>query len=164
MMPTYLDAVAEAHTMAKMILHRYVDDLKPEEFRHQPTPGANNAGWIVGHLARTARTACERLGVTELPAVPEGWADQYKPTKASATADQKYGDPKELVRLFDAHEDCLIAALRKADEKKLAEPPPFQSPLFSNVGQMLHFLALHISMHAGQLSIIRRSLGRPPIT
>jgi uncharacterized damage-inducible protein DinB len=163
-MASFQDAIAEAHGTARTLLHRYVDDLKPEEFRHQPLPGANNAGWIVGHLARTARTACERLGVTDLPPLPDGWADQFKPTKSAAAPEQPIGDPAESLRIFDLHSERLMAAVRKADDKKLAEPPPFQSPLFSNLGQMLLFLGLHTSMHAGQLSVIRRSLGKPPIT
>ena len=35
--------------------------------------------------------------------------------------------------------------------------------MFATLGEMLNFMALHAAMHAGQITIIRRSLGRPPI-
>src|SRR5262245_35730471 len=162
--PSYVEAVAQSHGIAKAVVHRYVDDPKPEEFFHQPVPGANHAAWIVGHLARTARQACEGLGLQDLPPLPQDWDADYRITKTMAPAGQKAGDPKELLRLFDLHEDRLIAGLKHVDAAKLAEPPSFQSPLFSNRGQMIHFLSMHAAMHAGQLSVIRRSLGKPPIT
>lgn len=161
--PTYLDALAQAHVAAKAILHRYVDDLKPEEFLHQPIPGANHAAWVVGHLARSARVACEQLGLPDLPELPKDWDADYRPTRAAAPARQKAGDPMEMLRLFDLHQDKLIAGLKTADLAKLAEPAPWPSPLFADRGQFIHFLSIHVAVHAGQLSLIRRSLGKAPV-
>ena len=36
-------------------------------------------------------------------------------------------------------------------------------PMFATIGELANFMALHAAMHAGQVTIIRRSLGRPPI-
>ena len=74
------DLIAGGHRMARQLLHRMVDDLSPAEFRHQPVPGANSAAWVVGHLALTARRTAERLGATDLPAVPPGLADRLTVT------------------------------------------------------------------------------------
>jgi uncharacterized damage-inducible protein DinB len=35
--------------------------------------------------------------------------------------------------------------------------------MFSTPGEMLSFMSVHTAMHAGQVTIIRRSLGRPPL-
>jgi hypothetical protein len=35
--------------------------------------------------------------------------------------------------------------------------------MFKTPGQLAHFMAIHTTMHAGQISMIRRSLGRPPV-
>ena len=58
----------------------------------------------------------------------------------------------------------LIAAIPKADPAKLAEPPTFQTPMFADRGEGFLFMGLHTAMHMGQLSIIRRMLGYPPVS
>jgi hypothetical protein len=155
------DLIAGGHRMAKHFLHRMVDDLSPAEFRHHPVPGANSAAWVVGHLALTARRTAERLGVTDLPAVPPGLADRLTVTKQPAGDQADLGDPAELVKLFDACTDSLIEAARALPAEALVGPT--KAPLASNAGEGLVFLALHVAMHSGQLSTIRRSLGKPPV-
>ena len=36
-------------------------------------------------------------------------------------------------------------------------------PLATNRAEAIQFGAIHIAMHTGQLSTIRRSLGKPPV-
>ncbi|HMO34829.1 MAG TPA: DinB family protein, partial [Gemmatales bacterium] len=67
------DAIAYSLRTSQKLFHRYVDDLLPEEFQHRPCLGANNALWIMGHLTAVDRAQLERLGVTELPSLPEGF-------------------------------------------------------------------------------------------
>jgi hypothetical protein len=157
------DAIAYALRTSKALFHRYLDDLKPHEFDHQPCPGGNSAAWVVGHLIRTDRRSLTWLGVADLPTVPDGFEERFAPTRAAAAGQGGYGDPKELMALFDAHRDRLIAAVLAADEAVLREPPSIQSPLFADKGEGLLFMGLHTAMHLGQVSIIRRSLGYPPI-
>jgi uncharacterized damage-inducible protein DinB len=158
------EAIAYALRTSKALFHRYLDDLKPQEFEHQPCPGGNSAAWIVGHLVRTDRRSLGWLGATELPAVPDGFEERFSPTRTAASEQKGYDDAKELVALFDAHRDRLIAAVLAADESKFPEPPPMQSPLFADRGEALLFMALHTAMHLGQVSTIRRSLGYPPVS
>jgi hypothetical protein len=158
------EAIAYSLRTSKALFHRYLDDLKPQEFEHQPCPGGNSAAWVAGHLIRTDRRSLSWLGATDLPAVPDGFEERFIPTRAAAAEQKGYGDPKELMVLFDAHRDRLIDAVLAADESKFAEPAPMQSPLFTDRGEALLFMALHTAMHLGQVSIIRRSLGYPPVS
>ncbi len=157
------DAIAYSLRISKALFHRYLDGLKPQEFEHRPCPGGNSAAWIVGHLIRTDRRTLGWLGVTDLPAVPDGFEERFAPTRSAASGPGGYGDPKELMALFDAHRDRLIAAVQAADDAKLREPPSVQSPLFADKGEGALFMGLHTAMHLGQITIIRRSLGYPPI-
>ena len=158
------EAIAYALRTSKALLHRYLDDLKPQEFEHQPCPGGNTVAWIVGHLVRTDRRSLGWLGVIGLPAVPDGFEERFTPTRSAAAEQKGFGDPKELVALFDAHRDRLIEAVLAADESMFHELPSIQSPLFTDRGEALLFMALHTSMHLGQVSTIRRSLGYPPVS
>jgi uncharacterized damage-inducible protein DinB len=164
MFATPNEAIAYALRASKLLFHRYLDDLKPAEFDHQPAAGANSAAWIVGHLVRTDRRTLTWLGVTDPPPAPAGFEERFAPTRAAATGQGGYGDPKELLALFDAHRDRLIAAVLAADPARFAEPPSFQSPIFADKGEGLLFMALHTALHLGQVSTIRRSLGYPPVS
>ncbi|HET6573360.1 MAG TPA: DinB family protein, partial [Fimbriiglobus sp.] len=158
------DAIAYALRTSKALFHRYLDDLKPQEFEHQPCPGGNTAAWIVGHLVRTDRRSLGWLGAADLPPVPDGFEERFTPTRAAAAEQKGYGDAKELVALFDAHRDRLIAAVLAADEATLRGPSPMQTPLFADRGEALLFRALHTAMHLGQVSTLRRRLGYPPVS
>ena len=158
------EAIAYSLRSSKLMFHRYLDDLKAEEFQHRPCLGANNAGWIVGHLTCIDRAQLEKLGATPLPELPAGFQDRFATTKAAATGtNADFGDPAELIRHFDEHRDLLIRTVEKLPGDVLQSPPPWNSPLFADRGESLLFVGVHTAMHLGQLSIIRRSLGRPPL-
>jgi hypothetical protein len=159
MTPT--DLAAGGYRMAKLLLHRMTDDLTAAEFRHQPVPGANSAGWVVGHLAVTLRRTAERLGATDLPPAPAN-AAVFAATKQPAGAQADLGDPAELIRLFDACADRVEAAI-KALPAALDGPSQAPGPFANNHGEAILFGSLHVAMHSGQLSTIRRSLGKPPV-
>ena len=66
--------------------------------------------------------------------------------------------------LFNEHRDRLVEAVGRATPEQLDEPlERAMPPMFRTPGEMANFLGAHTAMHAGQISIIRRSLGRPPI-
>src|SRR5207248_1390258 len=134
--------------MTKVLIHRYIDDLTPEEFRHQPVPGANSAAWVVGHLALSLRRSAERLGAANLPAAPAGLADRFGQTKQPAGAQADLGDPAELVRLFDGCIDAVEAAAKGLPMAALEGPSPFPGPIARNFAEGMLFGALHVAMHA----------------
>lgn len=164
MFQTAQQAIAYSLRSSKLMFHRYLDDLKPEEFQHRPCLGANNAAWIIGHLTSTDRSQLERLGTSPLPALPEGFKERFATTRAAATGtNADFGDPTELMKHFDEHRDLLIKTVEATTDESLRAEAPFQSPLFADRGESLLFLGVHTAMHLGQLSVIRRSLGRPPL-
>jgi hypothetical protein len=159
---TPTEALVYSLSVSKFMTHRFVDDLKPAEFEYQPCPGGNCAAWVLGHLTLTDRRTLTWLGMTDLPSLPPGYEERFKTTRTVAGEQKGYGEPAELVRLFDDHRDRLIAAVPKADPAKFAEPPAFTTPMFSDRGEAVLFMGLHTAMHMGQLSVIRRMLGYPP--
>lgn len=165
MLNTPSDALAFVLEVSGKLFHRYFDDFKPEHFHHQPLPGVNSAAWVVGHLTLTdRRTLANRFGVTDLPPVPAGFEERFTATKAAAGTQSGLGDPTELVALFDAHRDRLIAVVRVATPDGLNEPLSTPHPLFATKGEAAAFMAVHTAMHLGQVTVIRRSLGYPPVS
>src|SRR5262249_49264360 len=157
------DLIAGGYRMAKDLVHRMVGDLAPDEFRHQPCPGANSAAWIIGHLAVTLRRTAERLGASDLPAVAPEVAAKLTQTGKPAGDQSDLGDPSELLKLFDVCAEKVIEAVKRVPAEALTGPSTSPGPFATNYAEAILFGGLHIVMHSGQLSTIRRSLGKPPI-
>ena len=161
-MPTVNDVIAFALIASQIRFHTFVDDLSPAEFAAQPVPGANSVAWMVGHLALTDRRVTGLLGGA-VPLLPDGFEAKFKTTKQPATEQKDLGDPKELVAVFDAHRAALVAAVRAATPEALNAPMPNPHPLFTTVGEAAVFMAVHLGLHGGQVTVIRRALGYPPV-
>jgi uncharacterized damage-inducible protein DinB len=160
---TTIDLLVGAHRMARQFLHNMCADLTAEEFHHQALPGTNSAAWIVGHLALTARRVAERFGGTGLPEVPPEFVERYKTTRKAADDQASLGNKEELLALYDACSDKLMEAIRHVPVENLATVPTTPVPaVVTNIGELLEFLAMHVMLHCGQISTIRRSLGKPP--
>jgi DinB superfamily len=161
-MSSQSDSIAFALTAAKALMGRYCADLTPSDYLHRIVPKANCAAWLLGHLILTERRALGAMGAGDLPTLPDGFESRFaRDENAPFTGD--YGDVTVLLPLFNQHRDRLIAAVKSASTELLAKPLETPRPLFGTVGEMAHFMALHSVMHAGQITFIRRHLGRPPL-
>jgi uncharacterized damage-inducible protein DinB len=149
-------------TTSQQMLNGFLNDLSPSDYLHRPVPKANCAAWIVGHLALTDRRILGRLGIKDLPELPADFETRFAREERAASA-ESFGDVGILKPLFNAHRDRLIAAAKHVTPEQLAKPLDQPTPRFKTVGEMLFFMPLHVVTHCGQISTIRRSLGRPPL-
>ena len=160
-MPTGNDAIAYALMTSQALFKRFMEDMTPQDYLHRPTPKANCAAWIIGHLTLSERGVLKRLAAP-LPELPEGFERRFSRDEGCPQADE-FGDVTKLMSLYDEHRNRLIAAVRSATPEQLDKPLDKPHPMFRTVGEVVTFMALHGMMHAGQISTIRRTLGRPPI-
>jgi hypothetical protein len=56
-----------------------------------------------------------------------------------------------------------MAAVRVLPIDALSGPALNRGPFATNYGEAVLFGAMHVTLHCGQLSTIRRSLGKPPL-
>ena len=163
-MNTPSDAIVHSLTVSKNLLVRYVEDLSAEEYLHRPVPAANCVAWLLGHLTLTDRRAMSAaFGAENLPSLPEGFDKKFSRSAGCPQASD-FGDVTTLLPLFVIHRDLLIEKCRTATPVQLSTELEKPHPMFSTPGEMLSFISVHSAMHAGQITIIRRSLGRPPLT
>ena len=83
-------------------------------------------------------------------------------TKPSPAANE-FGDTSILVPLFDRHRGITIERAKHLAADDLSKAVPNPTPRYNTIGEMLLFMSLHVGMHMGQISSIRRSLGRAPL-
>jgi len=156
------ECVAFALSSSQALLKFYVKDFSPADYVHRPIPQSNCTAWIIGHLTLTDRRALERIRATDLPQLPDDFQKQFGQGEGAPHA-ADFGDTSILVPLFDAYRNRLIGRARQLSAEELNQPIGFQHPRFKTVGEMLIFMGVHTSMHSGQITTIRRSLGRPPL-
>ena len=161
-MPTANDVIVHTLTRSKLMLKLYTQDLKPAEYLYRASEKANCVAWLLGHLALSDRTVLERLGSRDLPELPDGFAKRFSRDAGCPQADD-FGDVSILWPLFEKHRDMLIATVQRAPQELLDKPMEKPHPMFGNLGELVNFIALHSAMHAGQITLIRRSLGYPPL-
>ena len=160
---TRTDAIVQVLTSNKALAHRYFGGLQPADYHHQPLPGVNSAAWILGHLTLTERRVTGLLG-GELPDLPAGFDEAFAVTGKPAGDQHELPDGAGLLDHFYATRDRLISAVRGTPDAKLDEPTPKPSPVYTTIGDLAAFMAQHAAMHLGQVTVIRRSLGYPPVS
>jgi hypothetical protein len=161
-----IDALLYSLETSRRLFNRFTEDLTPGDYLHRPVPKANCAAWIIGHLILAERRFGSRVDC-KCPPIPPGFEKQYaRDEMAPCAAD--FGDVLILRPLFNSHRDATIAAVRTFPVERLNEPipAPTTAPVpapFKTIGESVQFTCFHQMMHTGQITIIRRSLGRPPI-
>jgi len=102
------------------------------------------------------------FGATDLPPLPDGFDKRFSRDEGCPQAGD-FGDVATLMPLFNQHRERLIDTVRRATVEQLNKPLEKSMPMFKTLGEFANFMASHTAMHAGQVTTIRRSLGRPPI-
>src|SRR5690349_5113565 len=143
------------------LLKRYLSDLSPKEYLHRPSPNANCAAWTVGHLAMTDRHLLKLFGAP-LPELPAGFDKSFSRDEGCPQAED-FGDVSAVVPIFDQHRDRLTAVGKSASAEQLSKKMDKPIGFAVTFADVLSFATIHTSMHAGQIVMIRRSLGRPPL-
>jgi hypothetical protein len=161
-MQSAIDAIMFNLQAARGMLDVMTSDLKGADWTHRITPSANCAAWLVGHLILTERRALVNIEYQDLPALPDDFEARFSRDNGAPAA-AEFGDPTILVPLFDKHRGLLIEAVKHFPIEKLDVALPKPGPRFKTYGEFLMFMGLHVTVHAGQISLIRRHLGRPPL-
>lgn len=160
-MSTANEMIVNALDSSRMLLNRFVSDLSPTEYLHRITPQANCIAWLLGHLALSDVRLIKMLG-GEAPTLPDGFEKRFSRDEGCPQAGE-FGDTSGLLSIFEDARERLIKAVKSAGSEQLDKPVENPRPMFKTVGETANFYALHTAMHAGQITMIRRSLGKPPI-
>lgn len=141
---------------------RLAQDIPSDKLTYQPVPNANNAIWILGHLAWSEDLFQSKLGERK-SVLDESWATLFA-TGTKPTSNRSAYPPIEQIKAgLDRSRKALLEWLGSMDDRKLAQPLPGDWAKFApTFGAVEGSIAWHEGLHAGQLSVVRRGLGLPP--
>jgi hypothetical protein len=141
------------------MLKMHLADFSDAELFIRPVPGANHANWQVGHLIASEAHMVSACGAA-IPELPVGFAQLYAKETAGIDDPSRFKTKAELLAQFETTHAAAVAFAQTATAAQLDAPSPM--PEFCpTVAAVLGMLTGHITMHIGQIQVLRRKLGKP---
>ncbi len=144
-----------------------LDGLAEDEWYAMPGGSPSHIAWQIGHItfaqfglaiARSFGTGPQDEGV-----LPDNYAELFgKGTQPSADR-ARYPTVAQLRAALDRVHSHVMAWLRAVPEQAFREPAAEPILHMKTRGDLVRFTALHEMLHAGQIGLIRRLLGKPPL-
>lgn len=149
---------------ARQLSERLLADFQtPEAWTHQVHPGCNHALWFAGHMAYADNFF---ISIVD-PQRSEKRADfeskfgmGSQPTNSPAD----YPPADEVLQHMRERRRTLLEILDRLNDEALAGSTPAGAPEFlPDLASVFEMAVWHEGMHSGQLSVVRRSMGKPPV-
>lgn len=150
--------------VSRGLVEELIRDIAASDAWFRPAAeGTNHAMWIVGHLAAADDAF---VGLVD-PAASDPRDSFRKCFGRGSELSLEPSDYPPIDEVLDYLRDrraALLAALEKISADDFEKPtPPGAPPIMYDLGSVFHMAAWHESLHAGQLTTIRRMLGHAPI-
>lgn len=141
--------------------------LTQEVWFRQPHEGISHIAWQVGHLAMAeyALTMIRIRGKEPEDAefIPGTFFKTFKKGTHPTAEPADYPDVETIRKVYESvHRQAMEELARYTDEEldvKLPEP----HAVFDTKMGSLYFCSAHEMLHAGQIGLLRRLLGHPPV-
>ena len=140
----------------------FLDDVPANKASYQPVPGANHALWVIGHITVTDNQVLADLA-KQPPVCPAAWGELFGPGSKPQPDAARYPSLDELRRTLGQCRERLVAWFKSLPPDKLLAPLPGDWSRFApNHAALMASLAWHEGLHAGQITVVRKSLGLAP--
>jgi len=150
--------------MSLWLISEYLKDMTDKELLSRPAPSANHTAWQLGHIISANNNMLESLKAGSAPELPEGFMNSYTKDKSSVDDPASFHKKDEYLRLLGAQYEAAAELASQFSEAELDKPGPekFQK-LAPTIGALINIINNHLLLHYGQITIVRRQLGRSAI-
>jgi len=155
------DAIRYSLSSNMYVLKTYLGDLSEADLLIRTAPAANHTAWQLGHLISGEVSLIGGLGC-KTTALPTGFAEKHTKETCGNDSPSAFLKKPEYVDLFDKVRAGTLTALDAMTDADLDKPVtgPLKDFAPTN-GAMFLLVANHVLMHAGQVTALRRKLGKP---
>ncbi|HYV37117.1 MAG TPA: DinB family protein [Gemmataceae bacterium] len=139
----------------------YLSDLSDADLLVRPVPNANHAAWQLGHLISAESYLVKQIiPDAKYPELPKGFDEQYG--KEGSTRDTGFLAKAAYLEMFANARKATLAAVEKLTDADLDKPVTGNMAKYCPTwGAMLIMVSNHVLMHTGQITVLRRKLGKP---
>ncbi len=153
--------------LARQYTLSLLEATDPNDWFRQPTEGVTHIAWQVGHLAMAEyRLALERIRgsrASDEQLMSQDFLKRFGRGSMPSGNAREYLSPDEIRAVLDrVHAEALRQLPELADEE-LDNPPVVPHRLAHTKLGVLQWCARHEMFHAGQIALLRRLLGAPPV-
>ncbi|MEM6329784.1 MAG: DinB family protein [Planctomycetota bacterium] len=165
---TSLDHALERMRLARRITRSLLEDLEPEQWHWQPGDGLNHIAWNVGHIAFAQYFLCLKRvrdrTIEDESLITTKFLKAYKQGSRPRPAGDDAFAAHQVHAVFEAVYERATGELSSgrytdASLDRRTSPP---HPLFTTKLGAINWCPQHEMMHAGQIALLRRLLGKPP--
>lgn len=156
-----IEVLLQVMTIGDTVMTTYLGDLSDADLLVRPTPEANHFAWQLGHLIKSEKEMVNSvLPNAAYPEFPAGFDKQHD--KETAGTDQGFLTKSEYVDLYSKVRATTRTAISSLTDADLDKPNTgAMAEWFPTMGGMLAVAVDHPMMHAGQVAVVRRKLGKP---
>jgi uncharacterized damage-inducible protein DinB len=158
-----LDSICRARDYTNFLLAK----TAPADWFRMPQEGVSHIAWQVGHLAFAQYSLAIKRIRGQLPEdvqiLPPAFVEKFGKASMPVADPHAYPSAEEIRRVFDAVHRQVMEEISGLDDAVFDEPLASPHIRFSTKGGGLVWCAEHEMMHAGQIGLLRRLLGQPPI-
>ena len=144
-----------------------LDDIDDAQWFQQPAGCPTHIAWQIGHLAMAeyALTMLRLRGKEPADArlISNDFFRTFKKGSVPVADPSAYPSADEIRSVFDMVHERAMAELSGYTEDELQQKLPEPHALFDTKLGSVYFCSAHEMMHAGQIGLLRRLLGREPI-
>jgi hypothetical protein len=162
-----LELAIEQIVFARNYTIGILDETPAAEWFRQPPGGVSHVAWQVGHLACAQyRMALWRLRGTQpqdTVLLPEEFQRLFGYDSVPDPDAAKYPSAADIRAVFDRVHEQVLRELRALDESEVDQPVLHPHPFAKTKLPALLWCAHHEMLHAGQIGLLRRQLGHPPM-
>jgi hypothetical protein len=152
---------------SRLFTQQFLEDLTDAQWYWSPPQFTTHMAWQVGHIAVAEYNLCLRRVRGRTKADESLISDAY--IEAFRLGSKPVAEPKknlpldEIRRVFDAVHQHSINELAGRSDTELDEPLADPHPRFKTKLEAVEFSSLHELVHAGQIAMLRRLMGKPPL-
>ncbi len=154
----------ELLSTSRFVMSSYLEDLTDDDLLVRPVDGAHHAAWQLGHLISSESQMIEGIRPQAQQLVARDFARRHDKSRAFESADLWEVSKSEYLTLMELVRSATLNLLRELSEDELsAAGPEFMRKYAPTVGSVFTSIGSHELMHAGQIAVIRRKLGKPVV-
>jgi hypothetical protein len=144
-----------------------LEDVGTDEWYLSPPGIASHLAWQVGHLAM-AEYGLTLLRIRgKLPEdanlISNDFIRSFKRGSEPVADATQYPAVEQILAVFDRVHSAALEALSQYQEADLQETLPMPYAVHPNKLGSILFCSVHEMLHAGQIGLLRRLLGKSPI-
>ena len=144
-----------------------LDQTKAEDWFRQPPGGVSHIAWQVGHLAfaeyRLALWRIRGPQSQDADLIPDQIVRLFGPELVPDADPAQYPPQAEIRTALNRVHEQVLRELPGLADADLDQPVPKPHPFAKTKLLAILWCAHHEMLHAGQIGLLRRQLGYPPL-